>query len=106
MLRFLLRFVGFWLLAAAFVALVYDGTRSVAGEHVVLTQMSETWNALSPGSLAGFEGVVKRSLASWVWDGLLAPILHGPTTLVLAVLGIGLMVLGRKPPPLIGYARR
>ena len=30
MIRFLLRFLGLWLLAGAFVALVLDGVRSIA----------------------------------------------------------------------------
>ena len=106
MIRFVLRFIGFWLLAAAFVALVYDGTRSVAAEQLILTRMSETWNALSPASLTGFEAGVKRSLAPWVWDPLIRTILGGPTSVVLGVLGAALILLGRKKRPLIGYARR
>lgn len=106
MIRFALRFVGFWLLAGAFVALVYDGTRSIAGNQVILTSMTETWSVIDSSGLASFETGVKRSFAPWVWDPVLRTILLAPTTLVLGLLGAALVLLGRKRPPLIGYARR
>ena len=34
MIRFVLRSLGLWILAAGFVFLVYDGTKSIAGDHV------------------------------------------------------------------------
>ena len=106
MIRFVLRFVGFWLLAGAFVALVYDGTRSIAGEQIILTKMTESWNALNPGGLTAFEAGVRRWLSPWAWDSLVGTVLEAPTAVVLAALGALLLLLGRKKPPLIGYARR
>ena len=38
MIRFLLRFVGLCLLATAFVFFVYDGTKSIANQHLVYYQ--------------------------------------------------------------------
>ena len=35
MIRFLLRFIGLCLLATAFFFFVYDGTKSIANQHVV-----------------------------------------------------------------------
>ena len=37
MIRFVFRFVGLWILAAGFVALVRDGTKSIAGNAVFIT---------------------------------------------------------------------
>ena len=43
MIRFLLRFIGLCLLAAAFVFLVYDGERSIANQHVTYTELEQGW---------------------------------------------------------------
>ncbi len=41
MMRFLLRFVGYVLLAAGFVTLVIDGARSIANSALLLTPLGE-----------------------------------------------------------------
>ncbi|MGN6461993.1 MAG: hypothetical protein ACTHLY_12405, partial [Pseudolabrys sp.] len=40
-----------------------------------------------------------------VWETVLVPLLSAPSWAVLGVLGILLMLLGRRMKPLIGYAR-
>ena len=50
MIRFLFRFLGFWLMAGAFVALVVDGTRSIAASDIVYTSAYRAWVSLSPGT--------------------------------------------------------
>ena len=37
MIRFLFRFIGLFCLAAAFVLVIYDGTKSIAGNQLFLT---------------------------------------------------------------------
>jgi hypothetical protein len=45
-------------------------------------------------------------LAPWAWKGVIQPyFLDQPISLVLAILGAILILLGRKKKPLIGYAR-
>lgn len=97
MIRFLFRFVGFWILAGGFVALVVDGTRSIAASSLVVTPARSAWTSLSPASLDVVR-VRASSLAPWLWDDLLSPILDLPLFLLLAL--IGLLVMG------IGTARR
>ena len=43
MIRFLLRFLGLCLLATAFFFLVYDGTKSIANQHLVYINVAEVW---------------------------------------------------------------
>ena len=43
MLRFLSRFLGFWLVAAAVVMGVVDGAKSIAASAVVTTSLAEVW---------------------------------------------------------------
>jgi ABC-type siderophore export system fused ATPase/permease subunit len=105
MIRFLLRFIGLCLLAAAFIFLVYDGTKSIANQHVVYTRISEIWANIDQASLNRVEDWVKQR-ALWLWDPYLQAIFdHLPAWIVLGVVAMILIVLGRKKKPLIGYAR-
>ena len=101
MIRFLFRFLGLLCLAAAFILLIYDGTKSIAGNTLYLTKVEDLWNALYSPSLV----LVRRHLSDWSLDPLAAPILAAPSWLALGALGICLILLGRKKKPLIGYAR-
>jgi hypothetical protein len=105
MIRFLLRFIGVFVLAAAFVALLYDGTKTIAGSEVYLTSLQEIWIGLHPGSLQWLQASAERLAPAWVWNPALVTVLTAPASLVLAIIGALLMLLGRKKKPLIGYAR-
>ncbi len=104
MIRFTFRFIGMMLLAGAFVALLYDGTRTIAGNAVSLTPLAYIWNNLHANSLQGLQTIVERT-APVLWDPLLRSIVAAPAWLVLGVLGVVFMLLGRKKKPMIGYAR-
>ena len=43
-MRFILRFIGLWLLAGAFVALIIDGTASIAGGSMRFNTFGQTWD--------------------------------------------------------------
>ncbi len=105
MIRFVLRFIGFWFLAAAFVALVYDGARAIAGSQVTFTKLGDTWNAIHSTSLQLLQPAIERHVAVWLWDPILLNILTSPTWAVFGVLGVIFILLGRRKKPLIGYAR-
>lgn len=104
MFRFLFRFAGLWFLAAAFVALVYDGTKSIAGNGLVVSRLGDSWNTVHPASLEQLQPAVEN-VAGWLWDPLFVNLLAAPTWLVLGVLGAVLVLLGRKKRPVIGYIR-
>ena len=105
MIRFLLRFLGLWILAAAFVALVIDGTRSIAANAPQITKLGKTWYDISPNSLVLLQPAVERHVGRWLWNPVIQTILERPTWLVLGVLGAILIVLGRKKKKLVGYGR-
>ncbi|MFS8035450.1 hypothetical protein ACI7BZ_00540 [Xanthobacter sp. AM11] len=94
MIRFLLRFVGFWLLAGGFVALIVDGTRSIAASALVFTSAGDAWFALAPASLERAEASGRAGFPT-VWNGVLLPLLSLPAFLLLVVLGVMLLTLGR-----------
>jgi hypothetical protein len=105
MIRFVLRTLGLWMLAAGFVFLVYDGTKSIAGDQIVYTKLGEVWNAIHSTSLQLLQPAIERHVAQWLWDPVILSVLTAPAFLVFAILGAILMLLGRKKKPLIGYAR-
>lgn len=106
MIRFLFRFFGLLLLALAFIFLVYDGTRSIGANAIVVTKVTEFWSSIHQASRESFEIWVKQTAPGWVWDPVLRNVVEQPTWLVLGVVAAFMIVVGRKKKPLIGYARR
>ncbi len=104
MIRFLLRFLGLCLLAAAFVFLVYDGTKSIANHQWLPIKVSEAWALVDQSSLNALEAWVKAK-ALWAWDPYMRTIFELPTWAVLGIVAAFLILLGRKKKPLIGYMR-
>ncbi len=104
MIRFLLRFIGLCLLATAFVFFVYDGTESIANQHLLYMKVGEAWAMVDQNTLNGAEEWVKHC-ALWAWDPYLQGVIDLPAWAVLGFVAMVLILLGRKKKPLIGYAR-
>jgi hypothetical protein len=103
MIRFLFRFIGLWLLAGAFAALVIDGTRSVAASQLTITPVRDAWTVINPASLAA----AQKQLAAAPWDQAFAFLLGAPLWILLAAIGLFFLVLGRrKRTAAIGYSSR
>jgi hypothetical protein len=104
MLRFLVRLIGVFLFAAAFIALVGDGTRSIVGRTLSLTSTADAIGLFWPNAVAGWH----RGLEA-VWSPLSDPLLTWitaqPAVLIFGVLGILLMALGRPRPRMIRLSR-
>jgi hypothetical protein len=105
MIRFLFRFIGLWFLAAGFIFLIYDGMKSIADQRIFITTTRGVWTAIHQNSLGSVEAWVAAHAPAWAMRGLNLAILEQPTWLVLGVVGIVLILLGRRKKPLIGYAR-
>ncbi len=106
MIRFLFRFVGLWILAAAFIFLIYDGTKTIADRtSFFVTRTGEVWAAIHQSSLTALRPMLERQ-AVWLWDPVADTILRQPAWLVLGVIGVLLILIGRKKKPLIGYSRQ
>ncbi len=105
MIRFIFRFFGLWILAAAFIFLIYDGTKSIADRtDFFITRTKAVWEAIHQNSLIALQTMIQQRV-SWLSDPIEIAILNQPAWLVLAVIGILLIVIGRKKKPLIGYGR-
>jgi hypothetical protein len=93
MLHFISRTLGIWLIAAAVVAGVVDGMKSIATSHIVMTSAGQFWATVSPASLASAQMSLHR-LAPALWDTLASPALQLPSWGLFLALGILFMVLG------------
>ena len=96
--RVLLRLSARLLLLAAVVALVYDGTRTLAGAGLVITSLGEHWQSLAPQSLDALRSLINR-LYPLAWEGGATRLLRLPAWLVIGVLGMLLAWIGRKRHP-------
>jgi hypothetical protein len=106
MIRFVLRFFGLLLLALGFIFLVHDGTKSIADQTIYISSVGSIWENVHQSSLVALQPMVERLAGSWAWVSVVQPyFLQQPVSLVLAIIGAILILLGRKKKPLIGYAR-
>ncbi len=99
-----LRILGKTLLFMAFIALAFDGARSIAtpGQGLLLASISTHLKAYVPNGGEDLERFFLASGPAWFWRGIVAPLLGMPVSLVLGVLGTALYLAGyRKPPPVI-----
>jgi hypothetical protein len=92
-LRFLARFTGYWLIAAALVAAVVDGAKSIAASALVLTPLAETWAALS--ALGGGAAAADPAAVAPLGDAAQL-LFSAPTAAVLGILGFVLLAAGRR----------
>jgi len=104
MIRFLMRFLGLWVLAAGFIFLIYDGTKSIAATAILFTRVKDVWGSVHQASLLTLQPTLEH-ISGFLWNPLMTTFLDQPAALVLGVLGLLMMLLGRKKRPLIGYGR-
>jgi hypothetical protein len=105
MIRFLFRFIGLLVLALAFILVIHDGIKSIADSTFYLSKVNQLWIEIHASSLQALQTLIERNARPELWQWGLQPILRQPAAAVFGVLGILLILLGRKKRPLIGYAR-
>jgi hypothetical protein len=105
MIRSLSRLVGVVLLAAGFILLISDGAKSIADNRLAIYKLGQLWNDIHSTSLPALQALLAQYVPVWVWDPGIVAVLDQPAWLVLGILGIVLVLLGRRKRPLIGYAR-
>lgn len=105
MIRFLFRFIGLLLLAAAFILVIYDGTKSIAASHFYFTSVRTLWELINAGSLATLKPLISPYAGGVLWDPGMLALLAAPAWSLIGFFGIIFILLGRRKKPLIGYAR-
>jgi hypothetical protein len=108
MIGFIARFVGLWLIAGALVALVIDGTKTIAASQLTVTPLGLAWYTISAPTLLASQTFVQQEVEAyvghWLWDPLIVWILQLPSWLVLGLLGTWLVYVGRKRRLRTAYA--
>lgn len=98
----ILRLLGKCLLFVAFAAFAYDGARSLAapGEGLLLTSLSTHLQNYMPTAKEGLERLFSEYAPSYLWTGIVEPMLVLPVSLLFGALGTLLFLAGyRRPPP-------
>lgn len=102
MLRFLARVLGLLLLAAGFVGLVVDATRSIANETVSFTPLGDVAAMLLPRAFPTLPATV-GGIHPALWDPVLVSLFLVPAAVAGVVLGALLLWLGQRRAEPIGY---
>ena len=106
MIGLLLRVLGWLMLAGGFVALVVDGTQSIAADALRWTALGQHLaQALGP-RFAAIQPAVERNLSPLLWDPVLTRLFQVPTFIALVVAGSILILASGRRRPAIGYSSR
>ena len=104
MIRALFRYIGYLLLAVAFIALVLDGVAFLATGELKFVIAGKTWTDLAPASLNQFQFAVQEHLGLiWFWDNVVQKLLLQPTAAVLAGFGLFFCLIGRRKKKKEGF---
>ncbi len=106
MIRFLVRLLGYGLIAAGFVALVYDGARSIANAAPLVTPLGETLSALLRERYLLIQPAIERNIHPLLWNPVLLWVMRAPAALVALGLGFALLRLGARRDAGIGVVTR
>ena len=104
MIRFLFRFLGLICLAAAFICWSMTAPSRSPAITLYLTSVRALWDLINASSLALSQAADRALRHGCLWDPAMLTFLQAPAGRA-RVLGIILILLGRKKKPLIGYAR-
>ena len=102
-MKFLARSLGLLLVAAGFIGLVIDGTRSIVNHAISFGPLGGVVNFLVPGGVSGLQARVAVPSYPWLWDPIFTNLLQVPASLAGFLLGALLLWLGQKPLEPIGY---
>src|ERR1700682_5855827 len=105
MIRFIFRLLALVILAAAFILLIYDGAKSTPATTTPPYPPDQFGTDIHANSLQALQALTERRLSARLWPLIARPVLDQPAWLVFGVIGIILMLFGRKKKPLIGYVR-
>ncbi|MBO6638695.1 MAG: hypothetical protein JJ920_09495 [Roseitalea sp.] len=99
MVRFVFRTLAVICLALMVIIAVVDATRSIGASSVTLTPLSESWDAIAPGSRAASGQWLGEAIHPALADPVLATVTGWPTFAVFGALALVFALLGRKRRP-------
>lgn len=102
MIRLIVRTLGLWILAGAFVAALIDGMKSIAASRPVLTPALAQANELAPRAVQTTQEFLIGRIGPTAWDPAALTVLALPTWVLLTIVAGILIVATRPPRPKIG----
>ncbi|WP_363350371.1 hypothetical protein [Methylocystis echinoides] len=105
MLRLLTRFLGLLLLAGGFIALIVDGTRSIAGGQLLVTTLRKGLAEAVPALYRSVETSLAGKSA-FLWDSVMSTAMLLPVSVTLGGVGALLIVFSHKQEAANRYWRR
>lgn len=91
-----MRLLGTWLLGAALILIIIDGTKSLAANGLVMTSLAETWTAMHAESFVAATQLATDNNVEGLWKLLTSTLLDWPGFLVVGIPGLILAFLGRS----------
>jgi hypothetical protein len=105
MIRLAFRVFGLILLAAAFAALVVDGTRSIAAGSLTTTSLAEALLWALPKQVEGMKPLI-LNINPYLWDPVMVDLLALPTWSIAGFIGFLAIAVAQSKPAKIGYSNR
>ncbi|MEM6666441.1 MAG: hypothetical protein AAF638_08570 [Pseudomonadota bacterium] len=96
MFKTLLRWIGLWFLAGAFVALAIDAMGWLANGTPDFRSLGAFWFQVDKAGLNIAQAAIERHVSPIVWDPVMIWVLNLPLWLVAGLFGLGLSYLGRR----------
>lgn len=106
MLRVIARFLGLLLLAAAFAALVVDGTKSIASDTLIVTPLAAIAEQLAPSKFSLLQTAIESRFGHFAWKPVTTTLLALPGWLAAGALGGLLFAATRRRVVKVGYSSR
>ncbi len=106
MLRVIARFLGLLLLAAAFAALVVDGTKSIASDTLIVTPLASIAEQVAPQKYPLLQTAIENRLGHFAWKPMTTTLLALPGWLFAGALGGLLFAATRRRIVKVGYSSR
>src|SRR5829696_5979546 len=97
MLRFIARALGLLLIAAGFVGIVIDGTRSIANGTVMFTPLGEAAFRVFGERYLLLQPAIERHVHPLLWDPVVLNLTLAPASLLALGVGAVLLWLGQRP---------
>ncbi len=95
--KVILRIFARILLLVALIALVSDGTRTIANDSgIVITSALEYWTELAPTMLETFKRTLSLKIHPLFWDAAMVPVLSLPAWIFLGGSAMIILYLARK----------
>ena len=99
------RMIGAALLAVAFAALCHEAYAAVGAGAWRFIAAGEIWARIDRNSLVGFQALIEKGVASWLWSDAALPVLLGPAWAIPLVPAVLLLWLARRRRPRGGFSR-